>query len=62
MGERECVCECVSERVSECACACIPEGPAFPFWNCWWRAVNIRDYVLKGKGVELQCVCVCVCV
>ncbi len=44
------------------ACACIPEGPAFPFWNCWWRAVNIRDYVLKGKGVELQCVCVCVCV
>jgi len=21
----------------------------------WGRAVTIRDYVLKGKGLELQC-------
>ncbi len=26
------------------------------------QAVNNKDDVLKGKGMELQCVCVCVCV
>ncbi len=26
------------------------------------QAVNIKDDVLMGKGIELLCVCVCVCV
>ncbi len=53
-----CVHESVRERVPECAAFSFSQvAVAGLFWgrNCWWRAANIRDYVLKGKGLELQC-------
>ncbi len=41
--------------------AYVSEGAAFSLSQVavaglfWGRAVTIRDYVLKGKGLELQC-------
>ncbi len=66
--------ECVRAYLSVwCSLSLSQVAVAGLFWgrNCWWRAVNIRDYVLKEWSFNVKqvsdsrfraCVCVCVCV